>query len=125
MSTRLVKIDAAALPAGDATVMVAEKLGEAIAEGGSFQAMVWMPESTERPKGLQAVRAVRMLKKIRPGLAEHCAGLAFVATAATKAARPRSAEAEARMWGCPVMTVTTEEEAQTWLAAQTDTGAAR
>lgn len=119
MSVRVVEIDAAGVPAAEATVLVAQRLGDAIAVGESFQAVVCMPQATERARGPQATQSVRMLKEIRPGLVEHCVGLAFVADEATKAARGRSPEAEARLWGCPVTTVTSTDEAHAWLATRT------
>lgn len=120
MPTRLVEIRATELPTAEATAKVASELAEAIEAGGSFQTLVWMPQATERARGPQATRSVRMLKDIRPGLVEHCTGLAFVADEVTKAARGRSADAEARLWGCPVTTVTSEDEARAWLSARAE-----
>jgi hypothetical protein len=114
----VVEIDATALTAADATVMVAEKLAEAIAEGGIFQAIVRMPRDTGRARDAQATRSVRLLKEVRPGLVEHCTGLAFVADEDTKAAHGMAAEAGSRMWGCPTVTATSVDEARAWLVAR-------
>jgi hypothetical protein len=96
VSTRVVEIDATALTAADATVMVAEKLAEAIAEGGIFQAIVRMPRDTGRARDAQATRSVRLLKEVRPGLVEHCTGLAFVADDGHRDERRRGASVARR-----------------------------
>lgn len=116
MPMRIVEIDAADATPAEATVIVGDALAGAIAAGGAFQALVRMPRATDRARGPQATRAVRLLLRIRPGLSRSCAGIAFIADAATRAVHGRADAAQARLWGCPVTTVADEAAAREWLA---------
>ncbi|MEU6140683.1 hypothetical protein ABZ848_10030 [Streptomyces sp. NPDC047081] len=123
----LVVVDVSELTGDEAPAAVAGALGAAVeaarARGEGFAAVVRMPSAVRRgPRLAAATERVRMLRRLRPGLAESCLGLAFVVSAEMQQANAKAIRAGAKLWGCPTHTVDTVAAAHAWVREQLKTG---
>ncbi|MCI3277962.1 hypothetical protein [Streptomyces cylindrosporus] len=119
----LVVVDVSERTGDEAPAAVAGALGAAVetarARREGFAAVVQMPSTVRRgPRPAAATERVRMLRRLRPGLAESCRGLAFVVSAEVQRANAKAIRAGARLWGCPTYTVDTVVAAQAWAREQ-------
>lgn len=115
----LVRLDIAGLAPTEGGRVMTDVLTEAASHREWFAAVIQMPSTTERPKGIGGVgEKVRMLKQLRPRLKETCRGLAFVLSAEAQAANAKSIGAGAKLWGCPTFATDDVAAATAWARAQ-------
>ncbi|URM95590.1 hypothetical protein LUW76_15340 [Actinomadura madurae] len=115
----LVHLDVSDLAPAEGARVVADVLTEASGRHEAFAAVVQMPSTTERPRGIGGVsERIRMLKQLRPRLKETCRGLAFVVSAETQATNAKAIRAGAKMWGCPTFATDDVAAATAWAQAQ-------
>ncbi|MGI5460158.1 hypothetical protein ACQEWB_44760 [Streptomyces sp. CA-249302] len=112
-------MDVSELTGDEAPAAVADALGTAVetarARGGGFAAVVRMPPTVRRgPRLSAATERVRLLRRLRPGLAVSCRGLAFVVSAEVRQANAKAIRAGAKLWGCPTHTAETVTAARAW-----------
>ena len=87
----------------------------AVQRGEAFAAVVRMPEAPPRGRRIAGVaERVRMLKRLRPGLVEHCRGLAFVMSEEGQRNNAKALRSGAKMWGCPTFATDDPEHARSW-----------
>lgn len=109
----LLYVRAADLPADQARQVTGQALEEALARGGPFAAVVEMPPAPPgRVRG--ALEQVRMVRRLRPGLAEHCRGLAFVMSADARIEHAKLIRTGPKVWRCPVHAATDPRRAGSW-----------
>jgi hypothetical protein len=115
----LVRLDITDLAPAEGARVVTGVLIEAIGRRESFAAVIQMPSTTERPRGIGGVgERIRMLKQLRPGLKETCRGLAFVVSVEAQAANTKAIRAGAKLWGCPTFATDDLAAAAAWAEAQ-------
>jgi hypothetical protein len=61
-----------------------------------------------------AVDAVRILRRLRPGLVAQCRGLAFVMPAAAQRDHAKQIRSADKIWGCPTLTTDDVDQARAW-----------
>ncbi|MER5209083.1 hypothetical protein ABT063_00385 [Streptomyces sp. NPDC002838] len=112
----LLEISAAELPHGEARSLVVRTLSAALHRGEPFAALVQMPPDAPRGGGApDAAQQVRAVRELRPGLAEHCRGLAFVLSAEEQARHSKVIQSGTTVWGCPTTAVDGPKAARVWL----------
>jgi hypothetical protein len=113
----LVTLDVSALDPAAGARSLGEALTVALERRESFAAVVRMPEG--RPRGLaDAGERVRLIKTLRPGLRERCAGLAFVVSAEAQQVNAKAIKAGAKLWGCPTTATDEPAAALAWARQQ-------
>lgn len=113
----LVTLDVSALDPAAGARRVGDVLTAAMERRESFAAVVRMPEG--RPRRMAgAGERVRLLKTLRPGLRERCAGLAFVVSAEAQQANAKAIRAGAKLWGCPTTATDDPAAALAWAYQQ-------
>lgn len=109
----LVVLDVSALEPSAGARRVGEVLTAALERGEPFAAVLTMPEG--RPRRLAgAGERVRLLKSLRPGLRDRCAGLAFVVSVEAQRAGAKAIRAGAKLWGCPTTATHDPDVALGW-----------
>ncbi|MCQ4207003.1 hypothetical protein [Streptomyces longispororuber] len=111
------EIDATGLPMAQAQDLVLRELRALADRAEPFTAVLLMPappETTEPPAPGTATDRVRALKALRPGLTEHCRGLAFVAPADITAERAAAIHSGEKLWGCPTTAGQDVRAAHAW-----------
>lgn len=98
--------------------LVLDELRALVKQAEPFAAILLMPAPPQGrvspPSGTTATDRVHTLKSIRPGLATHCRGLAFVAPADTPAERAKAIHSGEKLWGCPTMATQDATVARAW-----------
>ncbi len=61
---------------------------------------------------------MRLVKTLRPGLRNRCAGLAFVVSAEVQQANAKAIRAGAKLWGCPTTATHDPAAALAWARQQ-------
>lgn len=113
----LLRVCTAGVPDAEVSRVVGDALAEALERGEAFAAVVETPQAAigrERPRGRGALERVRLVRRLRPGLAERCRGLAFVLPAASIRANARALTSGAKIWGCPTTATDDPEHARAW-----------
>jgi hypothetical protein len=109
----LVVLDVSDLDPAAGARRVGDVLTAALERREPFAAVLRMPEG--RPRKLAGVgERVRLMKTLRPGLRERCAGLAFVVPAEAQQANAKAIKAGARLWGCPTTATDDSTAALAW-----------
>ncbi|MET7641061.1 hypothetical protein [Streptomyces sp. NPDC005438] len=109
----LVTLDVGQLDPVTGARQVGEVLTAALERREPFSAVIRMPE--DRPRGMAgAGERVRLLKTLRPGLRERCAGLAFVLSPEAQRANAKTIRAGAKVWGCPTTATDDPAAALAW-----------
>ncbi|MQA79684.1 MAG: hypothetical protein GEV10_14595 [Streptosporangiales bacterium] len=124
----VVEIRVADGSADDTATLVARTLQSALDRGTEFAAVVHMPDGSaddaarrRPPSG--AVERVRLLKRLRPGLAERCRGLAFVLSETAQQQRAKALRSGDKVWKCPTTVTDDPELARDWVRRQLGQGA--
>lgn len=113
----LVVLDVSAVDAASGARRVGDVLTAALERRENFAAVIRMPEG--RPRRLAgAGERVRLIKTLRPGLRDRCAGLAFVVSAEAQRANAKAIRAGAKLWGCPTTATDDPAAALTWAREQ-------
>jgi hypothetical protein len=103
----------------EAARIVAQGLRDAVARLEPFAAVIRMPPGAQRKRRVAgAAERVRLLRRLRPGLRDHCRGLAFVLPIEDQQANAKAIAAGAKLWGCPTTATADVETARTWASAQ-------
>jgi hypothetical protein len=88
-----------------------------------FAAVVEMPSGAARGGRVRAaVEQVRLVRQLRPGLAQRCRGLAFVVTAQALDEHAKVIKSGPKIWGCSVTVATDMHQARVWARDQLTTG---
>jgi hypothetical protein len=114
----LLEVRAADLQPGEVPGVVGAALSEAIERGETFAAVVETPDPRPRGRVRGAVEQVRMVRRLRPGLARHCRGLAMVLSPDAIRDNTKVIKAGPRIWGCPVNAVSDLASARAWARDQ-------
>jgi hypothetical protein len=120
---RIVDVDVSDATPEAAPTAVFEALMAAVRRGELFAAVVRMPEVAAEgpPRGRRiagVAERVRMLKRLRPGLVEHCRGLAFVLSEEGQRNNAKQLRSGAKMWGCPTFATDDPGQARSWALAR-------
>lgn len=110
----LLVIRAAELPADEARGLVADTLAKALERDEPFTAVVELPPHPSRHRVRAAMDQVRTIKRLRPGLVQHCRGLAMVVDESVLRDQAKLIKNGQRFWGCPIAAVTDPAEAHAW-----------
>jgi hypothetical protein len=117
----VVVVDAAGTAPEAAPSVVFAALMAAVERREAFAAVVRMPEVPPRGRRIAgAVERVRMLKRLRPGLVEHCRGLAFVMSDEAQRDNAKALRSGAVLWGCPTFATDDPGQARSWAQARLD-----
>jgi len=119
----IVEVDVSDATPETAPTAVFAALMAAVQRGELFAAVVRMPEVAVEgsPRGRRitgVAERVRMLKRLRPGLVEHCRGLAFVVSAEGQRNNAKQLRSGAKMWGCPTFATDDPGQARAWAVAR-------
>lgn len=115
----VLELDASDAPAQDAVTVIADGLRAALEAATPFAAVLRVPPPAGRQRRTAgAVERVRILRQLRPGLAERCRGLAFVMPAEALHADTRLARSGPKLWGCPTTATDDIEQARAWAREQ-------
>jgi hypothetical protein len=115
----LVTVDASGAAPESAHAVVFETLMAAVERREAFAAVVRMPESPPRGRRIAgAAERVRLLRRLRPGLAECCRGLAFLMSEDAQRNNAKVLRSGAVMWGCPTFATDDPEQARSWALAR-------
>lgn len=114
----LLELDLTRTPQADAPRAVTAALRAAIERGEAFAAVLHMPDAPRERRVAGAVDRIRMLKSVRPGLARHCRGLAFVMSERARRDNAKAVASGAKLWGCPTTAAADAAEARAWAAAR-------
>jgi hypothetical protein len=114
----LLEVRAADLPPAELHTVVGAALGEAISRGEAFVAVVQTPDMPRRGRVRGAVEQVRTVRRLRPGMAEHCRGLAMVLPPSAIKDNEKVIRSGPKIWGCPVNAVSDLASARTWALGQ-------
>jgi hypothetical protein len=115
----LLVVDVADATPDTAPTAVFDALLAAVQRREMFAAVVLMPEVPPRGRRVAgAVERVRMLKRLRPGLVEHCRGLAFVVSEEGQRNNAKALRSGAKMWGCPTFATDDPGQARSWARAR-------
>ncbi|MGP4102453.1 hypothetical protein [Nonomuraea sp. KM90] len=113
----LVILDVSAVAPAGGTRRVGDVLTAALERREPFAAVLMMPEG--RPRKLAGVgERVRLIKTLRPGLRDRCAGLAFVVSVEAQQANAKAIRAGAKLWGCPTTATHDPAAALAWARQQ-------
>lgn len=113
----LVVLDVSTLDPEAGARRLGDVLTAALERRESFAAVLRMPEG--RPRKLAgAGERVRLLKTLRPGLRNRCAGLAFVVAAEAQQANAKAIRAGTKLWGCPITVTGDPNAALAWARQQ-------
>ncbi|GGP51321.1 hypothetical protein GCM10010231_23050 [Streptomyces sindenensis] len=118
------EIDASGLPMEHAQAVILDELRALTEREEPFAAVLRMPAPPEgrTPSASgdvpSAADRVRTLKSIRPGLAEFCRGLAFVAPGDIPAERAAAIHSGEQLWGCPTTATQDVTAAHAWAEAR-------
>jgi len=119
MDRPLVVVDASGASPDTAPTVVFDALMAALERGAAFAVVVRMPDVPARGRRVAgAVERVRMLKRLRPGLSEHCRGLAFVMSEDAQRGNAKALRSGAVMWGCPTFATDDPGQARSWAQAR-------
>ena len=111
----LLQVSAVEIAAAEVPNVVGAALTEALERGETFAAVVETRRmATGRDRAHGALERVRMVRRLRPGLAAHCRGLAFVVSIESIRANAKAVAAGSRIWGCPTTTVDDLARARAW-----------
>jgi hypothetical protein len=88
-------------------------LDEALARDEAFAVVVELP-SEQSGKVRDRLGHVRMIRRLRPGLAARCRGLAFVLPAEAQHRHAKLLGSGAKVWGCPVHADADPDGARSW-----------
>ena len=111
----LVVVDASGSAPDTAPTVVFDALMAAVERREVFAAVVRMPEVPPRGRRIAgAVERVRMLKRVRPGLVEHCRGLEFVMSEEAQRNNAKTLRSGSKMWGCPTFATDDPQQARSW-----------
>jgi hypothetical protein len=111
----VVVVDASGETPERASTVVFDALMAAVQRWEEFAAVVRMPEAAARGRRIAGVaERVRMLKRLRPGLVEHCRGLAFVLSEDGQRNNAKALRSGAKLWGCPTFATADPGEARAW-----------
>jgi hypothetical protein len=115
----VVELDASGATPEAAPSVVFDTLMAAVERQEMFAAVVRMPEVPPRGRRVAgAVERVRMLKRLRPGLVEHCRGLAFVMSEEAQRNNAKQIRSGAAIWGCPTFATDDPRQARLWAQAR-------
>jgi hypothetical protein len=115
----IVEVNAADATPETAPTAVFEALMAEVQRGEVFAAIVRMPEVPPRGRRIAGVaERVRMLKRLRPGLVQHCRGLAFVMSEEAQRNNAKQLRSGAKMWGCPTFATDDPGQARSWALAR-------
>lgn len=111
----LVMVDASGAAPDAAHAVVFDALMAAVQRREAFAAVVRMPEAPPRGRRIAgAAERVRLLKRLRPGLAERCRGLAFVMSEEAQRNNAKALRSGAALWGCPTFATDDPGRARSW-----------
>lgn len=111
----LVQIRTGEVPEDEVPDVVSQALREALDRGEAFAAVVEMGGAgSRRGRVRDAARRVRMVKQLRPGLADRCRGLAFVMPAEALRDNEKAIRSASKIWGCPTTAVGDFAEGREW-----------
>lgn len=111
----VVELDFRSFQPDQAPAAVHRALMEALDRSIPFAAVLLMPPTTTHGHGVRgAAERIRMLKQLRPGLADRCAGIAFVLPAEAQRAMAKQLRAGPKLWGCPTTAIADVEAARAW-----------
>jgi hypothetical protein len=117
-------VQASGMSADEARQETVRALDEALARDEAFAVVLEMPprqSGTVRDR----VGQVRMIKRLRPGLAARCRGLAFVLAAEAQHEHAKLLRSGAKVWGCPVHADTDPDGARAWARQRLAAGGGR
>ena len=115
----VVVVDASGATPETAPTVVFDTLMAAVQRREVFAAVVRMPEAPPRGRRIAGVaERVRMLKRLRPGLVEHCRGLAFVMSEEGQRNNAKALRSGPTMWGCPTFATDDPGQAHSWARAR-------
>ncbi|MQA86902.1 MAG: hypothetical protein GEV03_20295 [Streptosporangiales bacterium] len=115
----LLEVRTGDLSAHEARTVVAQALRQALDRGEPFAAVVEIPQvPVRRPRMRGTVEHVRLVKELRPGLAERCRGLVVVMPAHALHDNTKTIRAGAKIWGCPTFAVDDLARARAWARDQ-------
>jgi hypothetical protein len=109
----LLQVRADDLSADEARDQTAQALSAALERDEPFAAVVDMPPP-QPVKVRGAVGQMRMVRRLRPGLAARCRGLAFVLSADAQREHAKLIKSGAKVWGCPVHADADSDAARGW-----------
>jgi len=119
MEWPLVVVDASGTTPDAAPTVVFDALMAAVERREDFAAVVRMPETPPRGRRIAgAVERVRMLKRLRPGLVEHCRGLAFLMSEDAQRNNAKALRSGPSLWGCPTFATDDPGQARSWALAR-------
>jgi hypothetical protein len=111
----LVQIRIGDTPEDEIPDVVWQALRAALDRNETFAAVVEMPTvASRRGRIRDAARRVRMVKQLRPGLAERCRGLAFVMPAEALRENEKTIRSASKIWGCPTTAVDDFTQGREW-----------
>jgi hypothetical protein len=111
----LVQIRTGDTPEDEIPALVWEALRAALDRDEEFAAVVEMPQVASRKGRVRdAVTRVRMVKQLRPGLADRCRGLAFVMPAEALRDNEKAIRSASKIWGCPTTAVDDFAHGREW-----------
>jgi hypothetical protein len=115
----LVELDVTVDAPAGAAASVAVVLRAALDRSEPFAAVLQVPAASGRDgRAAGVAERARMLRQLRPGLAQRCRGLAFVTPVGQQHASVRLARSGPRLWGCPVTVTSDLAQARAWARAQ-------
>jgi hypothetical protein len=111
----LLQIRTGEIPDEEIPTVVWQELRAALDRGEEFAAVVEMPRVASRKGRVRdAVARVRMVKQLRPGLVDHCRGLAFVMPAEALRDNEKAIRSGSKIWGCPTTAVDDFAQGREW-----------
>jgi hypothetical protein len=111
-SLPLLEIDASAVGASESSAAVGGALRTALARGGPFSVVIRMSGRPRRMSG--AVERVRLMRELRPGLAERCRSLAFVMPVEVLRDNAEFVRSGGRVCACPTTATDNLDRARGW-----------
>lgn len=105
-------------PPAKAPHILITALQAALDRGEPFAAVLDMPTDRRERGGTGAAERVRMLKTIRPGLADRCRGLAFIMPAQAQHDNAKTINAASKVWQCPTTATDNLDAARAWADRQ-------
>jgi hypothetical protein len=115
----VVELDVSGVAPEAASTVVFDTLMSAVQRRETFAAVLRMPEAPPRGRRIAGVaERVRMLKRLRPGLVEHCRGLAFVLSEEGQRNNAKALRSGPKMWGCPTFATDDPRQARSWALAR-------
>lgn len=115
----VLELDVSGVTPEAAPTVVFDTLVSAVERRETFAAVLRMPEAPPRGRRIAGVaERVRMLKRLRPGLVEHCRGLAFVLSEEGQRNNAKALRSGPKMWGCPTFATDDAAQARSWALAR-------